>query len=72
MEVLDHDDLFYADISKQISLLIMEDDDDIHLPVSGYRYPPASLQVLPIIFFVRVKYTIICIVFYFLAFSLRA
>ncbi|KAK1395206.1 DNA polymerase epsilon subunit B like [Heracleum sosnowskyi] len=44
MEVLDHDDLFYADISKQISLLIMEDDDDIHLPVSGCRYPSASLQ----------------------------
>ncbi|KAL8100251.1 hypothetical protein AgCh_032483 [Apium graveolens] len=44
MDVLDHDDLFYADISKQISLLIMEDDDDIHLPVAGYRYPSASLQ----------------------------
>lgn len=44
MEMLDQDDIFYADISKQISLLIMEDDDDIHLPVSGYHHPSASLQ----------------------------
>ena len=45
MEVLDHDDIFFADLNKQISLLIMEDDDDIHLPVSGYPHPSASFQV---------------------------
>lgn len=72
MEVLDHDDLFYADISKQISLLIMEDDDDIHLPVSAYRHPSASLQVHTIIFFALVKSTQFCIVFYCLAFSIHA
>ncbi|WOG83324.1 hypothetical protein DCAR_0102499 [Daucus carota subsp. sativus] len=44
MEVLDHDDIFFADLNKQISLLIMEDDDDIHLPVSGYPHPSASFQ----------------------------
>ncbi|KAH1047558.1 hypothetical protein J1N35_038342 [Gossypium stocksii] len=33
------DDLFFADLSKQISLLIMDDDDD-----SVVRYPSVSLQ----------------------------
>ncbi|KAG0502686.1 hypothetical protein HPP92_002758 [Vanilla planifolia] len=41
------DDVFYADLNKQISLLITEDDDDEEnngqkLPV---RYPPAPVQV---------------------------
>lgn len=35
------DDLFFQDLSKQISLLIMDDDED---PVS--RCPSVSLQVL--------------------------
>lgn len=34
------DDLFFADISKQISLLVMEDDED---PVANY--PSVSFQV---------------------------
>lgn len=34
------DDLFFADLSKQISLLIMDDDDD-----SVVRYPSVSVQV---------------------------
>ncbi|KAK1387737.1 Glutamate receptor ionotropic [Heracleum sosnowskyi] len=44
MEVIDQDDIFFADLDKQISLLIMEDDNDIKFPVSGYRHPYASLQ----------------------------
>lgn len=42
MEVIDQDDVFFADLSKQISLLIMDDDDD--LPVR----PSASFQVYPV------------------------
>lgn len=36
------DDLFFADLSKQISLLIMDDDDDQD-PVA--RCPSVSFQV---------------------------
>lgn len=39
MEVADQDDILFADLSKQISLLIMDDDAD-HLP-----YPPVTYQV---------------------------
>lgn len=35
------DDLFFADLSKEIALLIMDEDED-HLDSS----PPGSLQVL--------------------------
>ncbi|XP_017221010.2 uncharacterized protein LOC108197815 [Daucus carota subsp. sativus] len=38
MEVADQDDILFADLSKQISLLIMDDED--HLP-----YPPVTYQV---------------------------
>ncbi|OIT28188.1 PREDICTED: uncharacterized protein LOC109212958 [Nicotiana attenuata] len=41
MEV--EDDLFFADLSKQISLLIMDDDEDENS--SAYRPSPHSLQV---------------------------
>ncbi|KAI3715423.1 hypothetical protein L6452_22405 [Arctium lappa] len=41
MEVIE-DDLFYADLSKRISLLIMDDDED---PTVVYC-PPVSLQVI--------------------------
>ena len=35
------DDVFFKDLSKQISLLIMDDDDDLSLSHS----PPLNLQV---------------------------
>lgn len=39
MEVVDQDEILFADLNKQISLLIMDDDTD-HL-----QYPPATYQV---------------------------
>ncbi|KAI3814836.1 hypothetical protein L1987_14482 [Smallanthus sonchifolius] len=42
MEVVE-DDLFFADLSKRISLLIMDDDDD---QAPTLHYPPVSVQVL--------------------------
>lgn len=45
MEVAE-DDLFFADLSKQISLLIMEDDEDVDDPLKFPNGPPVSLQVL--------------------------
>ncbi|KAH7859206.1 hypothetical protein Vadar_033098 [Vaccinium darrowii] len=41
METIEDDDLFFADLNKQISLLIMDDDDD---PVA--HCPSTSLQTL--------------------------
>lgn len=41
MESIEDDDLFFADLNKQISLLIMDDEDD---PVDNC--PTASLQTL--------------------------
>ncbi|KAK9060571.1 hypothetical protein SSX86_021276 [Deinandra increscens subsp. villosa] len=41
MEVVE-DDLFFADLSKRISLLIMDDDDEDPTP----HCPPVSFQVL--------------------------
>ncbi|XP_059431575.1 uncharacterized protein LOC132165087 [Corylus avellana] len=38
------DDLFFADLSKQISLLIMEDDEDVDDPLKFPNCPPVSLQ----------------------------
>jgi hypothetical protein len=48
MEVAE-DDLFFADLSKQISLLIMEDDEDVDVddPLKFPNCPSVSLQVLP-------------------------
>nr|XP_009765483.1 PREDICTED: uncharacterized protein LOC104217028 [Nicotiana sylvestris] len=43
MEV-DQDDLFFADLSKQISLLIMDDDEDENAS-ANYRPSADSLQV---------------------------
>ncbi|KAE8076987.1 hypothetical protein FH972_015601 [Carpinus fangiana] len=45
MEVAE-DDLFFADLSKQISLLIMEDDEDVdvHDPLKFPNCPSVSLQ----------------------------
>ncbi|KAK1380093.1 DNA polymerase epsilon subunit B like [Heracleum sosnowskyi] len=40
MEVVDQDEILFADLNKQISLLIMDDDADQHLP-----YPPVDYQV---------------------------
>ena len=42
MEIKIEDDLFFQDLSKQISLLIMDDDED---PVVA-QCPSVSLQVL--------------------------
>lgn len=42
MEV--EDDVFFADLSKQIALLIMDDDDDQEFPV---QRPPLPSQVGP-------------------------
>ncbi|KAM7462705.1 hypothetical protein LguiA_030826 [Lonicera macranthoides] len=39
MEVVVEDDVFFADISKQISLLIMDDDDNHH---QSLHPPPVS------------------------------
>lgn len=38
------DDLFYADLNKQISLLIMDDDDNDQDSLA--QYPSLNLQVL--------------------------
>lgn len=40
MEVADQDEILFADLNKQISLLIMDDDTDQYLP-----YPPVTYQV---------------------------
>lgn len=49
MEV--EDDLFFADLSKQISLLIMDDDDDQN-PVATYSSVPFQVQIfLPFLTF---------------------
>ncbi|XP_004229424.1 uncharacterized protein [Solanum lycopersicum] len=42
MEV--EDDIFFADLSKQISLLIMDDDEHEHQNSSVYRHSRDSLQ----------------------------
>ncbi|XP_049377612.1 uncharacterized protein LOC125842373 [Solanum stenotomum] len=42
MEV--EDDLFFADLSKQISLLIMDDDEHEHQNSSIYRHSHGSIQ----------------------------
>ncbi|XP_052190748.1 uncharacterized protein LOC127800272 [Diospyros lotus] len=44
MEV--EDDAFFADLSKQISLLIMDDDDDDHEHPIRAHCPSVSLQAL--------------------------
>lgn len=43
MEV--EDDLFFADLSKQISLLIMDDEDEDEDPVASNCAPPVNFQV---------------------------
>lgn len=40
MEVVDQDEILFAELNKQISLLIMDDDADQYLP-----YPPVTYQV---------------------------
>ncbi|KAL8105148.1 hypothetical protein AgCh_029079 [Apium graveolens] len=40
MDVVDQDEILFADLNKQISLLIMDDDADQYLP-----YPPVTYQV---------------------------
>ncbi|XVE86664.1 hypothetical protein DITRI_Ditri18aG0052800 [Diplodiscus trichospermus] len=61
------DDIFFADLSKQISLLIMDDDED---PVA--TCPSVSFQVLTIyMLFIHSKHVISCI-FWTISISSRA